>query len=99
MIASCRKRYNAGMILGLHIAIAIASVIYTGYIYFSPSQAKLRGSYVLTALTIASGTWLVAANPAHMVQACLTGLLYLGVMFLGIGLARHKLTNAPTRDD
>lgn len=81
------------MILTLHIAIALSSVVYTAYVYISPSRAKLNGTYVLTALTIASGTWLVVANPAHMVQACMSGLVYLGAMFLGIALARHKLAN------
>lgn len=81
------------MILTLHIAIAVASIIYTAYVYFSPTPAKLRGTYVMTGLTIASGTWLVLANPAHMVQACMSGLVYLGVMFFGIALAKGKLAN------
>lgn len=79
------------MILPLHIAIALLSVIYTAFVYFSPSKAKLRGSYALVALTVATGTWLIVANPAHMVQSCVTGLLYLGVIFYGIHLASNKL--------
>lgn len=79
------------MILPLHITIALLSVIYTAFVYFSPSKAKLRGSYALVALTVATGTWLIVANPAHMVQSCVTGLLYLGVIFYGIHLASNKL--------
>lgn len=79
------------MVLLLHIAIALISIIYTGYVYFAPSQAKLRGSYALVALTIATGTWLIVANPAHMVQSCITGLVYLGVVFYGIHLASNRL--------
>jgi hypothetical protein len=79
------------MILLLHIAIALASMIYTGYVFFSPSRAKLRGSYALVALTIASGTYLVVDKPSHMVQACATGLVYLGVIFAGIVAVRLKL--------
>jgi hypothetical protein len=79
------------MILILHIAIALSSLAFAAYVYVSPSRAKLNGTYVLTALTVASGTWLVAANPAHMVQACMSGLAFLAIMFLGIALARHKL--------
>ncbi len=79
------------MILALHITIALLSLIYTGVVYFSPSQAKLRGSYVMVSLTVASGTWLIIANPAHMVQSCFTGLAYLGVVFFGIAMARQKL--------
>lgn len=76
----------------LHIAIALLSIIYTAYVYFAPSRAKLRGSYAFVALTIATGTWLVIANPAHMVQSCITGLLYLGIVFYGIHLSSSKLT-------
>ena len=67
------------------------SVIYTAVIYFAPSQAKLKGCYVLVFLTIASGTWLILANPAHMVQSCISGLAYLSAMFFGIAMARQKL--------
>lgn len=84
------------MILPIHIVIALASVIYTAFVYFAPSKAKLRVSYSLVALTVATGTWLVVANPAHMVQSCITGLVYLGVVFFGIALARNKL--ADTKD-
>jgi hypothetical protein len=79
------------MVLLLHIAIALLSIIYTAYVYFAPSRAKLRGSYALVALTVASGTWLIIANPTHMVQSCITGLLYLGVIFYGIHLSSNKL--------
>jgi hypothetical protein len=79
------------MVLLLHIAIALLSIIYTAYVYFAPSRGKLRGSYALAALTVATGTWLIIANPAHMVQSCITGLLYLGVIFYGIHLASNKL--------
>ena len=87
----CLKRYTKRMILPIHIAIALLSVIYTAFVYFAPTKGKLRASYVLVALTVATGTWLVVANPAHMVQSCITGLVYLAVVFFGIGLARNKL--------
>lgn len=87
------------MILLLHIAIAIASVVYTGYVYASPSRNKLRASYALVALTVASGTWLIIANPAHMVQSCLSGLLYLSVVFFGIHLAGNKLAASYQKTD
>ncbi len=77
--------------LPIHIAIALSSVIFTGFVYIRPSQNKLRGSYVLVGLTVASGTWLIVSNPSHMVESCITGLVYLGVMFFGLGFARHKL--------
>ena len=79
------------MMLILHIVIALLSVIYTAYVYFSPSKTKLNGSYLLVAMTVVTGTWLIIANPAHMVQSCITGLVYLGVIFFGIVLARRKM--------
>ncbi len=79
------------MLLPLHITIALLSLIYTGVVYFAPSRAKLKGSYALTFLTVASGTGLIIANPSHMVQSCITGLAYLGAMFFGIAMARQKL--------
>lgn len=89
----CRKRYTLYMILIAHIIIALASVLYTGLMYFSPTRNKLRVSYALVGLTVASGTWLIVANPAHMVQSCMSGLAYLCVVFFGIALARHKLAD------
>lgn len=79
------------MLLPIHITIALLSLIYTAFVYFSPSRAKIRGSYVLALLTVASGTWLIIDHPAHMMQACVTGLAYLGAMLFGIVMARQKL--------
>jgi len=79
------------MILPIHVLIALLSVGYTTYVFFSPSIAKLRVSYSLVVLTIASGTYLVWSNPAHMVQACTTGLFYVGITTTVIVFARSKL--------
>jgi hypothetical protein len=79
------------MILVLHIAIALISLIYTGYVYFAPSHNKLRASYTMAALTAASGTWLIISNPTHMAESCLTGITYLAIIFYGIHLANRKL--------
>jgi len=79
------------MILIAHIVIALSSVIYTAYVYISPSNKKLNAIYGLVGLTVASGTWLIVSNPSHMVSSCVSGLTYLGIMFFGIALARRKL--------
>jgi hypothetical protein len=86
-----RKWYTADMIIVLHILIALASVAVVSWAYIRPTAVNLRVTYGLTALTIASGTYLVVAMPAHMIQACTSGLLYLAVMSLGIVFARIKL--------
>lgn len=79
------------MILILHIIIALASIVYTGYVYIRPSWAKLRNSYILVAGTLASGTYLVVIKPSHLLSICLTGLVYLGIVSIGIVAARFKI--------
>lgn len=79
------------MIIALHILIALTSVLAVSWAYVRPTTASLRMTYSLTVLTIASGTYLVVIMPAHMIQACTSGLIYLGVMSLGIVFARSKL--------
>lgn len=79
------------MIIFLHVLIAISSVLYTGFVFFSPSKKRLLISYVFVFLTIASGTYLVILKPGHLLQSCLMGLAYLGVVMIGIVSARYKL--------
>jgi hypothetical protein len=81
------------MIVLIHVLIALASMAYSTYVFFSPSQTKLRLSYGLVGATVASGTYLIVTNPAHMVQSCTTGLIYLGVVSVAIISARHKLAH------
>lgn len=79
------------MILILHILVAIVSIGYTAYTFFAPSRSKLRVSQVLVVGTLVSGTYLVWSTKAHLVSACLTGLLYLGVVSYFIAAASNKL--------
>ncbi len=79
------------MVLLLHILIALTSIVYATYLFMAPTKAKFSVSYGLVALTVASGTYLVMLHPSHMVQACLSGMLYISVVLLAIILARHKL--------
>jgi len=87
------------MILLLHITIALASVGLTTYAFFNPSQAKLRISYALVTLTLISGTALVIESQAHMLQACVTGLAYVGAVSVGIAGVRYKLAKQTRRID
>ncbi len=81
------------MILLSHVVIALLSVAYTAYVFFVPSVSKLKVSYGLTALTIASGTYLVIQAPAHMTEACMAGLFYIVMMITMIVMVRSKLAN------
>lgn len=77
--------------LVIHICLALASLAWTTWLFFVPSRAKLVGSYGLVATTLASGTYLVINSESHILQTCLSGLAYLGVVSVGIVLARQKL--------
>lgn len=79
------------MILVLHIVIALASIAYTTLTYFTPSKSKLRVSWSLVALTLASGTWLVISMQSALLHSCMTGLIYLAVVSAGIIAAQQKL--------
>jgi len=79
------------MILILHIVIALASITYTTLTYLAPSKNKLRASWSLVALTIASGTWLVVSSHSALLQSCMTGLIYLAIVSTGIIAAQQKL--------
>lgn len=79
------------MILVLHIVIALSSIAYTTFTYFTPSKNKLRISWMLVALTIASGTWLVISAHSALLQSCTTGLVYLTIVSAGIIAAQRRL--------
>jgi hypothetical protein len=85
------------MILVAHIFIALSSLVYTTYVFFAPSESKLKVSYALTAATIGSGTVLVITMPAHLVSACYSGLSYLGIMLVGILGVRYRLAKEEVR--
>lgn len=79
------------MILLAHIAVALASLVWTTFLWMRPTKAKFIGSYVLLGATLASGTYLVISVKAHILQACATGLVYVGVVSFGIARAHNKL--------
>ncbi len=82
------------MILLFHILIALASILYTAFVFVSPAKRGLTWSYGLIAATIATGTYLVVLRPAMLTQACTTGLVYLGIELVGIFAVRGKLARA-----
>ena len=85
------------MVLMAHILIALSSLVYTSYVFFSPSEAKLKVSYGLIAATVGSGTLLVITMPAHLVSACYSGLTYLAIMLTGIVGVRYRLSHVKVR--
>jgi hypothetical protein len=80
------------MIIVLHIFIALASLVYTTYLFVMPAESRFRPAYALVGLTLVSGVYLVASKPAALAHMCVSGLIYLGVVSVGIVAARAKLT-------
>jgi hypothetical protein len=82
------------MLILIHVGVAILSIVLSTCLFFFPSRSGLLTSYALVALTLVSGTILAIRTHTHLLQTCLTGLLYVGVVSAGIGFARAKLAQA-----
>ncbi len=82
------------MLVVFHVLSALISLIASTYLCFYPSRFKLFVSYGLTTMTLSSGTYLAWRSKAQLAQACVSGLVYLGVISILIFLARRKLANA-----
>lgn len=80
------------MIVILHLVIAFFSIIFTTFAYIKPSHRVLVVSYGLIGLTLTSGLYLVVMAPAHMLTACVMGVVYLSAASVGVVLARIKLS-------
>ncbi len=84
--------YTKLMIILLHVLTALASMVYTSYLFIAPSKSKFKVAYSLVGLTLLSGTYLVVSRHSPLLQACTTGLVYLGAVSLGIVAAHRKLS-------
>jgi len=81
------------MVLIFHIIAALASIVYTSYVFIYPSKKKLYVSYFLTAVILGSGSYLIFKNPTRMAQACVIGVIYLGFIIFATISTRHKLAS------
>lgn len=77
--------------LPFHIVTALISLAFTSYLFFFPSEAKLYVAEALVILTLVSGLYLVFSKPANMLQVCVTGLVYLAFVSVGLIATRKKL--------
>jgi len=84
--------YTTHMLLIAHVIVALSSIVVTGLAYLRPSVAKLRSSYSLVGLTLASGTILVITTHSPLLSSCMTGLIYLAVVMFGIFATQRKMT-------
>ncbi len=83
--------------LVFHIIIALTSVAYSTYLYSRPSKKKFYVTYSLVGLTLLSGGYLIWQTHAPMLQACTTGLIYIGVILVSAVPAHVKLARASAR--
>lgn len=81
------------MLVLTHVIIALSSILFTAFAFIRPSKPKLKVSYSLTGLTLASGIYLVWSTGAPILQSCITGLVYLAVIFVGILATHYKLAH------
>lgn len=79
------------MLVLLHVISALASIVYSSWLYFYPAAKRFYVSYALAASTLLTGSLLIAAKPTHILQTCLMGLFYLGLVGTAIVAARYKL--------
>jgi hypothetical protein len=84
------------LLVVLHVFIALSSMAYSTYIFFSPTKDRLRVNFAFIIMTLLSGSYLVVAKPAHMVESCTIGLFYLGFVGIGVVVARRKLARQET---
>ena len=82
------------MLLLAHIIIALVSIIFVTLLFFSPSDFKFKANYLLIGATLASGTYLVVDRGSHLLESCVMGLAYIGVVLSAIIAARRKFAAA-----
>lgn len=67
------------MIIAIHVLIALTSILLAASVVLRPSMRLFIVHYSFVAATIATGSYLLVAYPAHLAQSCAVGLVYLGV--------------------
>lgn len=82
------------MLLPIHIAIAIASIALSTYVAFKPRYSILLVAYSLVIFTLLTGFGLALNRPENIVEACITGLIYLVIVLVAIVIARNKLSKS-----
>jgi aminopeptidase-like protein len=75
-----------------HIIIALSGILITTILLLKPSSRKLNASYIFLAGTLTTGTILVLSTPGHMLQSCVTGILYTAFVVGGIAIAKRRMT-------
>jgi hypothetical protein len=80
------------MVIFIHVLIALASIVQTTSLLFSPSYTKLKGVYGLFFATVASGSYVLITMPSHLMQTCVEGLVYMGFVGGVILVTRNRIS-------
>lgn len=78
------------MLILVHVLIALASIAWITYLYLRPSARKFYPAYGLIAATLVSGAYLVISTGSPLLSSCATGLVYLGIVSVGVMAARKR---------
>ena len=81
------------MILVLHVLTALASLLFSAYVFFRPSDAKVKASCGLIGAVMATGTLLIFTTQASILRACVMGLAFVFVTTALTVLANKKLSS------
>ena len=78
------------MFILLHVTVALAGIIASSVLVLRPSKQLFNLCYGLVVATLASGIYLVIVLRAKLLETCLSGLLYLGVVSVLLAAARWR---------
>lgn len=79
------------MLLAFHVTCAILSLIVAAVGTLSPTVLKIKMAGGLTAMAVATGTYLIIHLHTNMLKSCATGLIYLAIAFGLLAAARWRL--------
>lgn len=85
------------MLIGVHVAAAVLSVLVTALAVVRPSAAGYRAGIMFTILTTLSGAGLIIQNHAHWLSICTSGLTFLAFALSGLMISRRRLAREVVR--
>jgi hypothetical protein len=75
----------------IHIAIALLSLVATTISYVVPTRVKLYISALMVMFTLATGSYLVMSTHSPLLSSCMSGLVYLSIVSVGLAGAWRRL--------